>query len=107
MLLRAGETSDRDTVRGDVCVIGAGPTGIALARELSARGLQVVLLESGGLPGERTADELAVAASAGEPYWPLDENRRRALGGTSALWGGWCRPLDGLDLASRPWVPMS
>ncbi len=33
----------------DVCVIGAGPAGITLARVLAAAGAQVALMEAGGL----------------------------------------------------------
>jgi choline dehydrogenase-like flavoprotein len=38
---------------------------------------------------------------------PLEENRLRGLGGTTGLWAGWCRPLDPIDFAHRPWVPHS
>ena len=41
----------------DVCIIGAGQAGIALASELDGSGLDVCLLESGG-PGIRSADGL-------------------------------------------------
>lgn len=34
-------------MEADVCVAGAGPAGIAVALELEARGLDVVLLEQG------------------------------------------------------------
>ncbi|MET1023454.1 MAG: FAD-dependent oxidoreductase, partial [Pseudoxanthomonas sp.] len=36
-------------VRSDICIVGAGPAGIALATELRHCGLRVTLLESGGL----------------------------------------------------------
>ena len=42
----------------DVCIIGAGPAGIALARELDGSGLDVCLLESGGLDLDRQTDSL-------------------------------------------------
>ena len=47
----AGDATEPDgeDVRTDVCVIGAGPAGITLARELGARGVHVCVLESGGL----------------------------------------------------------
>jgi len=37
----------------DVCVIGAGAAGIALARELGAAPFRVTVLESGGLTPDR------------------------------------------------------
>jgi len=36
-----------------------------------------------------------------------DGCRSRFLGGSSNCWGGWCRPLEDFDFASRPWVPYS
>jgi choline dehydrogenase-like flavoprotein len=38
-----------DALRCDMCVIGAGPAGSTIARELSKASLRVVVLESGGL----------------------------------------------------------
>jgi choline dehydrogenase-like flavoprotein len=65
------------------------------------------MLESGGLYPSPEAQELARGEVAGESYWSLDTARLRCLGGTSAHWTGWCRPLDELDFAARPWVPES
>ncbi len=39
----------------DVCVVGGGPVGVVTALELSARGAQVLLLESGGTAPSRAA----------------------------------------------------
>lgn len=43
----------------DVCVIGAGPVGVAIADRLSRSRLNVIVLESGGLEQSSTADDLA------------------------------------------------
>ena len=40
------KTSD-ETVEADVCIVGAGPAGIAIARELDRHGVRVCLLEAG------------------------------------------------------------
>src|SRR5436190_24147996 len=107
MLRDAREVPDGSTVSTDVCIVGAGPAGIAIALELIASGASVHLLESGGLRPDRRAQSLAVGENAGDPYWRLDRNRRRCVGGTSELWGGWCRPLDAVDMEHRSWVPDS
>jgi choline dehydrogenase-like flavoprotein len=104
MLRDARDVPDGSTVSTDVCIVGAGPAGIAVARDLIASGASVHLLESGGLRPDRRTQELALGENAGDPYWPLDRNRRRCVGGTTELWGGWCRPLDALDLERRAWV---
>ena len=87
MLRDARDVPDGSTVSTDVCIVGAGPAGIALARDLIASGASVHLLESGGLRPDRRTQELALGENAGDPYWPLDRNRRRCLGGTTELWG--------------------
>ena len=47
----------------DVAVIGAGAAGITVARHLLSRGLNVLLLESGGLDHHASTSDL----NAGEP----------------------------------------
>lgn len=107
MLVDAREIENGAALEADVCVVGAGAAGISLARALARAGRDVVVLESGGLEPEPEAKELLVAENAGDPYFPLEENRDRALGGTTSLWAGWCRPLDPIDFERREWVPGS
>ncbi len=91
----------------DVCVIGGGPAGIALALRLSRNpSLTVSLLESGGLEFEESTQELARAETQGAPYYPFHETRIRALGGASWSWGGVCTPLDDMTFQARPWLPV-
>jgi choline dehydrogenase-like flavoprotein len=92
-------------VRADICVIGGGPAGIAIALRLAREpGLTVCLVESGGLTFDETSQELARADTVGAAYYPLKETRVRALGGTSWSWGGVCTILDATAFADRPWV---
>ena len=95
-------------MEADVCVVGSGPAGAALVRELSGAGLRVLLLESGGIGVQPSADALSETESIG---WPRAEDqsqvRPRVLGGASALWTGRCAPLDAIDYEARPWVPHS
>src|SRR4249919_3416499 len=48
------EISNERAVRADVCVVGGGAAGIALAAELADSPLQVVVLEGGGLTPDPT-----------------------------------------------------
>jgi choline dehydrogenase-like flavoprotein len=91
----------------DVCVIGAGPAGITLARRLAARGLDVALMEGGGFDITAESQEVYEGPVVGREYWPLDVPRLRFLGGSAGHWGGWSRPLDALDFEAKPWIPMS
>lgn len=92
-------------VVGDVCVVGGGPAGIAIALRLAEAGAQVVLLESGGSRFEPEAQEFARAETIGSAYFPVHETRIRALGGSTWSWGGVCTPLDAEALPDRDWVP--
>src|SRR6185437_10052418 len=42
--------------------------------------------------------------NVGLPYFDLDVCQLRYFGGNTNGWGGWCRPLDPIDLEPRPWL---
>lgn len=92
----------------DVCVIGAGPAGIAVANELGNQGLDVVLLESGTRKFTSDGHDLN-KGEVGDPqvHGPLEEYRRRRLGGATTAWGGRCVPFDPEDFIARDDVPLS
>ena len=98
---------DGEDVRTDVCVVGAGPAGITLARELGARGVHVCVLESGGLEIEPDVQAQSRGESDGYPIHRLDRSRVRGFGGTLLhprimTAGGWAaRPLDPIDFEVR------
>jgi choline dehydrogenase-like flavoprotein len=92
----------------DVCVVGAGPVGIALALACERYGLSVLVLES----GREQPDRFAATLNAGHIVNTLhhvttDMAMCRGLGGTSRWWGGRCVPLDVIDFARRRHLPHS
>jgi hypothetical protein len=91
----------------DICIAGAGPAGISIARELQNSGLDVVMLESGGLKMAVRAQALNIGENIGLPYAELRDCRSRVLGGTTAQWAGMCATLDEDDFAKRDWIPDS
>ena len=92
----------------DVCVIGAGAAGIAIALEfIKTTNLAVVLLEGGGETSDPATQSLYAGQQSGLIYDKLEASRSRFLGGSTNCWGGWCRPLDLLDFQERDWVPGS
>ena len=91
-----------DTETHEICVVGAGPVGIALALELSRQGRRVLLLES-GLSGATDDAQTLSDAEIVDParHDPLRIAVSRQLGGTSNLWGGRCLPYDPIDFEHR------
>ena len=92
----------------DVCIVGAGPVGIALALECERRGLSVTLLESGSDGFDADAQALStIEVVDPRHHAPSDLTVRRALGGTSLIWCGRCVPYDDIDFERREHVAES
>ena len=100
-----GTLSGAPLPRADVCIVGSGPAGLTLARELAGSALRVVILESGSVAADAWADSLNAIESDGEPR-VMDQTviRQRRLGGTSATWSGRAATFDDVDFAERPWL---
>ncbi len=106
MLIDANELEDSSQIDCDICIAGSGPAGITIASEFASTGLQVCLVESGGLSAEtvrpvpNVAEQLGLAVDLEQDFF----------GGASNRWGGlrgrWFRvkPLDPIDFEARPWV---
>ncbi len=114
----APDVPSGSVIDADVCIIGSGPAGIALASELAAEGVGVLILESGGVQPSKQAQALARGRVTAEAMFQLEKTRIRALGGTSNHWmalgtadvrgGGMrCARLDPIDFERRPWVAYS
>jgi hypothetical protein len=99
-------TPSPDDAIPDICVVGAGPLGIALALAARAKGLSVVLLESGSeQPSPEKADLSEAELVDPRRHAGMDVAVCRALGGTSRWWGGRCVPYDDIDFTPRPFAP--
>jgi choline dehydrogenase-like flavoprotein len=89
----------------DLCVIGSGPAGLALARQFLRGNNRVLVVESGGEEPEADAQTLNRGHVTGRPYDALETGRRRGFGGTSWIWTGQCLPLGPEAFVERPWAP--
>ncbi|GAB4024901.1 GMC oxidoreductase [Spirosoma koreense] len=92
----------------DICIIGSGPAAISTALSLASAQRNVIVV-SGGNWSETVPNQDLNRGVVPQPgaHEPLEENRRRQFGGTSAAWGGRCIPFDPLDFKERSWVPDS
>ena len=92
----------------DIAIVGSGPAGSSLALELDGSGLNVLVLEAGGLRQESESQNLY----EGEVddtfhHGSLTHYRRRVFGGTSCVWGGRVSPFDEIDFERRDYMPGS
>ncbi len=114
------------SLKADLAIIGAGPAGLTVARELANTKIRVLVLESGGAGFEPRAQALNQVDNIGEPIergtapgrgyadelsWlndiPAFELRNRLVGGSTHTWVGKCAAFDEIDFAERHWVPDS
>lgn len=113
----------------DIVIVGGGAAGITIARQLSDRGIRILLLESGGLDEDAPHEELNAVEVTGEllggamqktraehhgpqtKYWAGSRQgfgvRCRVLGGSTSAWAGKVAPFDDIDFEERPWIPHS
>lgn len=108
MIIDARRLDADQRIRCDTCIVGAGPAGIVMALELARSGKDIVLLESGGTKFEAGTNDLN-KGTVTDPnvHGPLEDYRRRELGGATTAWGGRCVPFDPIDYEHRPFVPNS
>ena len=103
----------------DVCIVGAGPAGLAVAEALAGSRHRICVLEAG--PADGSPQETAGVELLAENPYPgaaVRNSRAAMVGGTAGLWSfrlagsgddadaamAGCRylPLDPLDLTARP-----
>jgi choline dehydrogenase-like flavoprotein len=108
VFLDARRSDSGERIDCDVCIVGAGPAGITLARELDGGTLDVCLLESGGAEPDPNTQDLYAGKSIGlRPSAYLRNSRLRYFGGSTNHWEGMCAPLDPIDFERREWVAHS
>ncbi|WP_028080673.1 FAD-dependent oxidoreductase [Solimonas soli] len=108
MFIDARGFADDARLQAQVCIVGGGAAGIALALRLGQRGIDVVLLEAGGRRHEARTQRLYEGeVTDARLHPPADRYRERRLGGSTATWGGRCVPFDPIDFEARDYIPHS
>jgi choline dehydrogenase-like flavoprotein len=91
----------------EICIVGSGPAGLAIALEFVGKPERVIVLESGGDSYEPEIEGLSTFENVGQKRAQASATRRRIFGGTSSVWSGRCTPFSPLDLQTRAWIPDS
>lgn len=117
MIVDSKSIDHDQSIETDVCIIGAGVSGLTLAHEFADQELRVLLLEGGGMEPDSLSQSLFWGENIGHPYYPLDTARISGVGGSAHRWnidlmrngsfGVRLHPLDELDFQEREWVPNS
>ncbi|RDS83641.1 GMC family oxidoreductase [Dyella monticola] len=107
MIIDYLDSSAASDIDADLCIIGAGAAGIAIARHFIGTSITVCLIEGGGATGEEQSQALYEGISVGTVPFDAGTSRMRVFGGSCNLWGGGCIPLGPHDLAERHWVAHS
>lgn len=103
---------DGTVLDADLCIVGAGPAGLALAREFIGKKTTVLIVESGGARPDDALQQLNEGRVVGDPYAGLRRTRHRGVGGAANLWntdlpggrGAKYVPLDRDDFVARDGV---
>ncbi len=92
----------------DLCLVGSGPAGLTVARELANTGIRILVLESGGLDLDASVEALSEIENVGAPrVIPQTLVRNRVFGGSSCSWSGRCAAFSAIDFEARDWIPYS
>ncbi len=91
----------------DICVVGTGPAGLALALECENLGLKVLVLEAGGRKDEGCIPKSETEILSPAHHAPLNVTTQSAFGGTSWGWSGLCTRFDDIDFEVREHIPES
>jgi choline dehydrogenase-like flavoprotein len=92
----------------DICIVGSGPAGVTIAQEMLNSGIDVCIVESGGLNNESETQALYDIDNVGAARkMPQKLVRQRVFGGSSTTWSGRCASFNAIDFEKRSWVPNS
>ena len=85
-----------------VLIIGSGPAGISTALDLAKKNISSTIIEAGEEFYSDESQSQYEGKIIGDRLESLSQSRLRQFGGTSAIWGGWCRPLESYDFLKWP-----
>jgi choline dehydrogenase-like flavoprotein/nucleoside-diphosphate-sugar epimerase len=102
------ELESETELTADLCIVGAGPAGLSIAREFFGTNVDVLILETGTRSLSAEAEGLSEIENIGAAR-QLEQTlvRNRSIGGSANTWQGKCTTFSEIDFEPRSWVPHS
>lgn len=107
MILDLEKMNEPDQISCDLCIVGSGAAGLAVASQMMRTRISTVIVESGGLDQEPPTQALYDVDISGLPHPGATSGRFRICGGSTTKWGGQALPFMPIDFERRDWVPHS
>ncbi len=113
MIINTSQQNENFIDNSDICIVGAGPAGITLAKEISKNeSINISIIESGDLNFDSKNQKLNSGECLEFGNYPhknysVSHARIRQFGGTSNVWAGWSGPLEKNDFKERLWIDKS
>lgn len=114
MLIDGRSLPPNSALAADLCIVGAGPAGLALVRELRDSRIDIYVVERGGLDSPTERVDLEFESPDFSFAADVLPNQ---VGGMATTWNTLLLdgvtpaarylPLDPIDFDERPWVPFS
>lgn len=99
--------SSNSVIEYDICIIGSGPAGISVAKQLFDTKFNIAILESGGIEPEDEYQDLNNGENSGPSFLSLYSSRLRCFGGAGKLWAGHCAPFEKDDFKKKTFSSLS
>jgi len=90
--------TELDENKFPVTIFGSGPAGLSLALELEKKNINCLIIEAGDEHYNDESQSFYKIDTKGTNLKDITNSRLRQFGGTSASWGGWCKPFSDLDI---------
>lgn len=103
LFIDPARVADGATFRADICIVGAGAAGLALAVSLARKNGSIICIESGDFDPREDIQALNHVEMSGLDHPSSMQGRFRIFGGTTTKWGGQMLPLDRVDFDDKPW----
>ena len=96
------EWKNLDYSKYSVIIFGSGPAGISTALELEKNDISSIIVEAGEEFYSEASQKFYKGDSDENIISNIADSRLRQFGGTSGIWGGWCKPLEKFAFDSWP-----